>query len=265
MELQRLKFLMEVQEKIDEWSKKLPPDDTNLVKAKEQFFKLVTTEFKKTTTSGELPESPKIDKIALDTSTIRQVLELKKNISIDFNFIDNEQVKNQLITDNLRMENPRWDLPKEGVQRFHDFCVNAFYQIEELINYYFSQKFSDIESVIAFIEEQHKNRNLEEGKKNKPYIINFSVNRSKMTDISKIEIFNKLTSFLYFFKFEYIEIQTANNLRQLRNESSHRCNVILNDTLEKLNPFLLRRFENYAKIRQLIVRICEVIKKDLGK
>jgi hypothetical protein len=265
MELQRLKFLMEVQEKIDEWSKKLPPEDTNLVKAKEQFFRLVTTEFKKTTTSGELPESPKIDKIALDTSTIRQVLELKKNVSIDFNFIDNEQVKNQLITDNLRMENPRWDLPKEGVQRFHDFCVNAFYQIEELINYYFSQKFSNIDVILNFVAEQHSKRNLEEEKKRKPYPLHFTINKSKMTNVSKIEIFYKMTAFVYFFKLDYDEIKTANNLRLLRNESSHRCNVILNNTLENLNEFLVQRTENYQKIRQLIVRICEVIKKDLGK
>ncbi len=88
MELQRLKFLMEVQEKIDEWSKKLPPEDTNLVKAKEQFFRLVTTEFEKITPKNELQDSSKVSQIAFDTNTIRQALEIRADISVNFDFID---------------------------------------------------------------------------------------------------------------------------------------------------------------------------------
>ena len=288
MELQRLKFLMEVQEKIDEWSKKLPPEDTNLVKAKEQFFRLVTTELEKSTPKNELQESAKISQIALDTSTIRQALEIRADISINFDFIDVERVKNQLITDNLRMENPRWDLPREGVQRFHEFCVNAFYQIEELINYYLGKKTEKhtISRVLDFIEEQcvekneksrkdaeNKNKNLREGEKPKPpFLISFNrknldekIKKNEIVDVSNIEINIKLVAFLHYFKFDYAETLIASNLRQLRNEESHRCNIILNNSLEKLYPFLVRRAENYDKIRQLIVHICESIKKDLGK
>lgn len=278
MDLQRLKFLMDVQEKIDEWDNKLPINDTNLLKAKEQFFKLVTNEFKKKVNANEIQETPKIDKIALDTNTIRQVLEIRADVSINFDFIENTRVRNQLVIDNLRMENARLDVQKSDLERFHEFCVNAFYQIEELINYYYSKKVekNNIIWLLQFIEDQLKeknkkaqddseikNKNLKEGEvPKKPYKTIFYRNDKEMINVSKIDINIKLTTFTHSFKFDFGNEILSNNLRQLRNEESHRCTVIIkmNTGLAK---FLEKRAENYDKIRQLIILICKIIEKDL--
>ena len=66
---------------------------------------------------------------------IREILEIRAENSISYDFIAISLIRERLILDNLRMENAAMDLTLKN--RFVVFCVNAFYQIEALINYFF--------------------------------------------------------------------------------------------------------------------------------
>lgn len=263
MDAKRLKFLMDVQEKIDELERKIPPNDIPFKEIKERFYRLSQNELK-----GEKDfNTEKIVAISSDTKVIRQALFIKGEISIDFDFINSNRVKNQLVIDNLRMENVRLNLEMPDLERFHEYCVNAFYQIEELINYFYWKKNEgiDIKILLDFIEEQHNQRNKAEDNKTKPFYINFRKEETKQTDVSKIDIYNKLTAFMYYFQFSIEQNILINNIRQLRNENSHRCTAISNNIKERLYKFVNTRDDNYDNIRRLISYISMIIKKEFEK
>ena len=51
------------------------------------------------------------------------------------------------------MENVRHDLKeKDEMKRLYDFCINAFYQIENLINFYYYEKYTNFEDLLGHIE-----------------------------------------------------------------------------------------------------------------
>ena len=58
---------------------------------------------------------------------------------IDYSFIENERVRNQLICDNIEMSRHRLG-KRTGKVDFEEFCRFATLQIEEMLNYFFYQK-----------------------------------------------------------------------------------------------------------------------------
>ena len=70
-----------------------------------------------------------------DVAAIREALEIRANKSISYDFVKEQRLRDQLIIDNLRMENAALDLKKDEHERFYIFCINAFYQLENIINY----------------------------------------------------------------------------------------------------------------------------------
>ena len=75
-----------------------------------------------------------------DVKTIREILEIRANASLEYDFVKDERTRAQLIIDNLRMENAALKTDYDEKRRFYEFCVNAFYQIENVINYYLVSK-----------------------------------------------------------------------------------------------------------------------------
>lgn len=75
-----------------------------------------------------------------DVHAIRETLEIRANNSISYDFIlakGNQRLRDQLLIDNLRMENAALNLKEKELERFYSFCANAFYQIENVVNFYF--------------------------------------------------------------------------------------------------------------------------------
>ena len=58
---------------------------------------------------------------------IRSALEIRGNYSINYDFVEESRLKDQLLIDNLRMENASLNLKEREETRFYVFCVNAFY------------------------------------------------------------------------------------------------------------------------------------------
>ena len=144
MDAQKLKFMMSVQLEIDKLEAKLGSNHQDVIASKSLFHTLSQTEIKKKNSQQSKSDCcDELIPIKSDTEAIRNHLEIRANVSMDFEFVKNERVKKQLIKDNLKMENSRLDIQiKNDTERFYNFCVEAFYQIEELVNYYFGMKYT---------------------------------------------------------------------------------------------------------------------------
>jgi len=242
MDAQKLKFMMSVQLEIDKLEAKLGSNHQDVIASKALFHTLSQTEIKKK--NSEQSKSDCCDElipIKSDTEAIRNHLEIRANVSMDFEFVKNERVKKQLIKDNLKMENSRLDIQiKNDTERFYNFCVEAFYQIEELVNYYFGMKYT-FEDFILLISS-----------KNNGKIFN-------QKQLSEITIAEKIFVFEGLFYYGQVDAvgktiryeSTINLIREVRNEDSHRCNIIEQDSEQVLLKFkeLLKRISVFNKTK----------------
>jgi len=220
MDAQKLKFMMSVQLEIDKLEAKLGSNHQDVIASKALFHTLSQTEIKKINSQQSKSDfCDELIPIKSDTEAIRNHLEIRANVSMDFEFVKNGRVKKQLIKDNLKMENSRLDIQiKNDTERFYNFCVEAFYQIEELVNYYFGMKYTFAELLTEF---RKKNPNRTYSQKS----------------LSEIPIAEKIYIFEGIFYFGLVDADgnkiyhesTINLIREVRNEDSHRCNIIEQD------------------------------------
>jgi len=244
MDAQKLKFMMSVQLEIDKLEAELGSNHQDVIASKALFQKLSQTEIQKKKSANNKSECcDELIPIKSDTEAIRNHLEIRANVSMDFEFIKNERVKKQLIKDNLKMENSRLDIQiKNDTERFYNFCVEAFYQIEELVNYYFGMKYT-FEGFILLISS-----------KNNGKIFN-QKQLSEITIAEKIFVFEGL-----FYYGQVDEVgktiryeSTINLIRDVRNEDSHRCNIIEQDSEQVLMKFkeLLKKISVFNKTKTI--------------
>lgn len=242
MDAQKLKFMMSVQLEIDKLEAKLGSNHQDVIASKALFHTLSQTEIKKKNSQQSKSDCcDELIPIKSDTEAIRNHLEIRANVSIDFEFIKNERVKKQLIKDNLKMENSRLDIQiKNDSERFYNFCVEAFYQIEELVNYYFGMKYT-FEDFILLISSKNNGK------------IFTQKQLSEITIAEKIFVFEGL---FYYGKVDAVGKtiryeSTINLIREVRNEDSHRCNIIEQDSEQVLLKFkeLLKRISVFNKTK----------------
>jgi hypothetical protein len=164
---------------------------------------------------------------------IKQLLSLKATASIGYEVIQEEWVRTRLLADNLRMENVALDVHLPNGERFFEFCTNAFYQIENLLNYHFWKRFPNFSDCVTHFVKHNTD---------------FKYTPEKLPDIlahSKLEVFER--------EFYYAENSFYDSklklIRKIRNGTQHRCTVIL-DTHEKLYSDyieLLEKIERFNK------------------
>jgi hypothetical protein len=198
-------------------------------------------------------DSTKDDDIFKNTETIKKHLSISPQLSIDYSFINHNILKNRLELDNLRMENVRIDLKeKDEIKRIYDYIIYAFYQIENLINFFYFSKYPDIKDFIIHLESI-------------PYT-KFKKN-SYQTDISDITISTKIYTFnRTYFKIDEASVgYSIDSLRRIRNEGLHRCTVIIrkgsNNENEKLYRFL--KNANYDSIHRTLEVLTLKIKENI--
>jgi hypothetical protein len=209
---------------------------------------------------------------------IKDILCIRSENSIDYEFISETEyphLKRQLIVDNSRMEDAILDTrEKSEYIRFYNFCANAFYQIENIINHYYYVKFSSIEECVNFVTTNtgylDKEGNL---KYNEDGTIQGQYNPSRAPQaINDIEISYKLTAFMRNNGFDNKDEQLFSNLRNVRNLGAHRCMSIwekqslkqLGD--DKLKPiFLFYQYNTPDNVRRLVEVVVEAVKNSLKK
>ena len=193
-----------------------------------------------------------------DVHAIRETLEIRANNSISYDFIlakGNQRLRDQLRMDNLRMENAALNLKEKELERFYSFCANAFYQIENVVNFYFYVMFPDIDNLLSFIE----NATNVDGK------YSFKRNANKeYKSVSDIEITYKLNAICttLFPDDKNIKI-TYSQLRQVRNEGAHRCMVIVEEHDENNALYRFFKYNTFDSIRIVLIKLVETIKQEI--
>ncbi len=214
------------------------------------FKELLSEKFK-----NEELNFPNSSEIFKNTETIKKYLKISPELSIDYSFISHKLLRTRLELDNLRMENVRIDLIEENeLVRFYNYIIYAFYQVEDLINFYFYTKYPNIESLLDHLEMIEDD------------FFNFSRSGKEM-NVSDISIWHKLTAFNleYFRGNDRFIGMNIDNLRKVRNESVHRCSVILRNK-EQGSRHIYKFLKNstYNSIHSDLKRLVQKISENLN-
>lgn len=261
MDAQKIKFMMSIQQEIDKLKVIHGADNPVIIQLIKQFHSLSQSEIIK---SNSPNNNRDLVPIKIDTEAIRSHLSIRGNNSVDYTFITNKLVKQQLDKDNLRMENSRYEISeKTELERFYDFCANAFYQVEQLINYYYGVKYPEIETLLTHLESLQYTK--KEG--NVDLIKNCFKRNYKNPEKSIDEI--TIGSKLFAFRIEFFNVKNdytgtnIDNLRLVRNEGQHRCEVIKNDIKENKPLFLFFKNNNFNSVKLLIEKVKDKVKENL--
>jgi hypothetical protein len=186
---------------------------------------------KRETFEAELPtqsaELAEMTQLLRDTIKELKILtEIKATASISYDKIKIDWVKKRLVSDNLRMENVLYNINISDTERFHSFCSNAFFQIENLLNYYYYSKYTNFSDCISYFKSK--------GTK-------FDDNRDPHK-LSHIQSYSKLYCFESEFYYDPKGITFYDSqldmIRQIRNLESHRCDVYRQDYEKHREAFL---------------------------
>jgi hypothetical protein len=193
--------------------------------------------------------------IKKDTNKVVEYLSIKPECSIDYSFIKKHQLlRTRLEIDNIRMENVRYNLnEKDEMKRLYDFCINAFFQIENLINYFYFEKYPQINDLMDHFEG----------------IPATQFKRSKeMKNIGDVSIGVKIFSFnrTYFLKEDekYLGMD-IDNLRKIRNEGLHRCTRIKNIENENIYLHKFLKFATFDSVHSIVNSLALKIKMVIDK
>lgn len=148
---------------------------------------------------------------------LRQLNSIKGSPSFNFEKVADLRVRSQLIADNIRMEHALLDLTVytdfQEEMAFRRFCAFAFFQVEEMLNFYYHQKFADnISSLLADFKNKGVN-----------FYGKVPKNLTEVSTAQKIFAYtnDKNISTTYHTRNE------LHSLRLVRNKEEHRCTVKL--------------------------------------
>ena len=195
-----------------------------------------------------------------DIAAIRAALEIRGYNSIDYSFIKELRLRDYLNADNLRMENAALNFREKESERFYSFCVNAFYQVENIVNYYFHKAYPNIEDLLKVIEDATINDT--DGNKS------FKFKRAKGEFVEKnvgdIQIFYKINALcnLLFPKDNKLK-STLGNLRKVRNEGEHRCQIIWDEKNEENKLYVFLKKATFNSIRITLKKVVAEVKSQL--
>jgi hypothetical protein len=245
MKTEEIEFLILLKERIDRLAKRSDVDQGKVANILERFVKLSNAQMQQPATIVE-HSSEELKSIKSDTHHIRLAVNILGDCTIDYSWIANTRVQKQLIQDNMRMESSILSQEVNESQRFYSFCAFAFYQIEELINFYYFSKYTLDDFKTYLISN---NSTLTEYQK------------KTITDaetLSKIESQKKLYAFENQFFYgqkktdgspKYYE-SVIDKIRKIRNEDVHRCSVIEHDSdgiLDKNNSVKMKSYQELTE------------------
>ena len=189
-----------------------------------------------------------------DIAAIRSALEIRANASITYSFVQNPRLRDQLIIDNLRMENAALNLQDPEADRFYVFCVNAFYQVENILNYFYHTLSPEGESLLKEIEDATQDE------KN-----DFRFRRTgKEQNVGSIPIAHKLNAFFNSYLPEEGSLKwSIGTLRQVRNEGEHRCDIIRQEKDENNNLYKFFKSKTFNYVRIDLIKFVNAIEYKL--
>lgn len=220
----------------------------------DEFKKAMRELFGKNISASVVSNAPELSD---DVKAIRDALEIRANVSIRYEFVPNQRLRDQLIIDNLRMENAALNLKESEDDRFYIFCVNAFYQVENIINYYYHTKYPDINDLLNIIETYTAME------PNEKFRFHRKRDEKNVGDIIVVHKINAICNQL--FAGQYSIKWGLGTLRQVRNEGEHRCNIIRKEKDENNNLYKFFKNNTFNTIRILLIKLVTAIKEDLSE
>ncbi len=191
-----------------------------------------------------------------DLSDLRDAMHLSGYKSIDYSFIKEDILRTQLEVDNMRMEDAAHSTQIADEERFFIFCINAFYQIENITNYYFAKRFPNFGDLMVYLEAHS----------NFKHKVNPKTQEIVEKGVGDIDISCKIFA-LCGELFPSTEDQPdftykmINNLRFVRNEGFHRCQVEGKTANEKLEKFY--KYNDFNTVRETLRKYITTIKEQL--
>ena len=123
---------------------------------------------------------------------------------IDYSFVPEAEIRAQLISDNREMMRHRYGTRFHSIS-FDEYCRYAHLQAEMLLNYFYDKKDSNLEDVKKHISEY-----------------NLSAKISEAKSLGAISYSSKLWAFCKEFSIDGKNKACLDNIREVRNRSSHR-------------------------------------------
>ena len=218
-----------------------------LANQNQEFAKEMKKIFGKSESSSDLPI---LTSVSSDVTAIRSALEIRATESLKYNFVKVPRLRDQLIIDNLRMENAALNLQEKESDRFYIFCVNAFYQLENIINYYYHVMFPNVNDLLNEIEIA-TSRDPEE------FQFKRKGNEKTVVDIT---VYYKITAICNSLFTDNLQLKmTLNNLRKIRNEGEHRCQVIWERRDESNNLYQFLQTATFNSVRTALLKVVSTI------
>ena len=216
-----------------------------------EFYQEMQKLFGKTASASDININ---SNISSDITAIRSALEIRANASITYSFVKYQRLRDQLIIDNLRMENAALNLQDPEADRFYVFCVNAFYQVENILNYFYHTVFPEVESLLKEIEDATRDE------KN-----DFSFRRTgKEQNVGSIPVAHKLNAFFNSYLPEESSLKwSIGTLRQVRNEGEHRCDIIRQEKDENNNLYKFFKSKTFNYVRIDLIKFVNAIEYKL--
>lgn len=158
---------------------------------------------------------------------------------IDYSFVPETDIRAQLISDNREMMRYRYGT-RFHVISFDEFCRYAHLQAEMLLNYFYDKKDSNLEDIKKHILQYNSPAKISEAK-----------------SLGAISYSSKLWSFCNEFSIETKQKVCLDNIREVRNKSSHRSPGTEERTIAESRKKLinmgipLHKEEGYVLNRQL--------------
>ena len=183
-----------------------------------------------------------------DLEDIRRILRIRGIQSIDYSFVNDELTRNQLIMDNIRMEDCLLDNELSVQEKYYEFCSYIHFQVENVLNYYYTKAFSTFDLAQWHIETYSK------GAPN-PFAKN-----SKLVSCTEISTYHKTTAFCADF-FPWVQgapdytSSILSKIRNVRNEYVHRSGVTVKIEGEKVKE--LQKNYTFASLRTVLQKLVD--------
>ena len=202
--------------------------------------------------TDEKPDLPNYLYISDNVVAIRSALEIRANVSINYDFVKEQRLRDQLIVDNLRMENAALNLKEAEADRFYTFCVNAFYQIENIVNYYYHRNYSNINKLLDEIEKYTQSEKDE-----------FKFKKTgKEKNVASIRVADKINAFCNrLIPDDKLLKWRIGTLRQVRNEGEHRCAIVREERDEANNLYRFLKNNTFNNVRADLIKFVSVAKQ----
>lgn len=224
-----------------------------LAKQNPEFAKEMQALFGKSESSTT--DLPILTSVSSDVSAIRSALEIRATESLKYSFVKVQRLRDQLVIDNLRMENAALNLQEKESDRFYVFCVNAFYQIENILNYYYHILYPNINDLLSEIERATSAD---------PEKFQFK-RTNKENSVVDIPVYYKITAICNSLFLDNLQIKVIlNNLRRIRNDGEHRCQVIMERRDESDNLYHFLQTATFNNVRITLLKVVSAIEAIMG-